>query len=111
MYWMQDALSPYVWPYYFFVTLVVSFFAVNLCLAVIAQNYDETQTSESGIDGDVDEAFFRQVYKNDGGEKSAALLKDPADSLQSISPGSYMAVSQKLIEKVNEGKGYCLEIK
>ena len=47
MYMVQNSLTPYVWPYYYLLTLLVSFFSLNLCLAVIENEYsDKKESSE-----------------------------------------------------------------
>jgi hypothetical protein len=40
MYYVQDALSPYTWVFFVTITFLVSFFSVNLTLAVIEGTYD-----------------------------------------------------------------------
>jgi len=41
MYYLHDALSEYSWPFFIIVTFIISFFSVNLTLAVIEGTYDE----------------------------------------------------------------------
>ena len=46
MYMMQDAVSPYVWPYFFIVTFICALFALQLNLAVLVTEYQNNSGEE-----------------------------------------------------------------
>ena len=45
MYMLQDAYHPQVWIFFYVVTALVAFFALNLCLAVIEEALEEAVTT------------------------------------------------------------------
>ena len=70
MYIVQDALSPYVWPFFYSLTFFVSIFALNLCLAVIEQTYSISNDEVTDGDEEVfwveyDEEYFYEIFGNE----------------------------------------------
>jgi len=61
MYMLQDAYHPQVWIFFYVVTALVSFFALNLCLAVIEEALEE--------------AGYNALIKHDVSEKTKQKLK------------------------------------
>ena len=51
MYELQDAVSPYIWPYFVSLILFGSWFVVNLALAVLYTHFAGTKTSNGGGSG------------------------------------------------------------
>lgn len=60
MYKLVDTTSPYVWPYFYSLIVLVSFFSLNLCLAIIEDVYsdqgkdDGDENKQDSENGDAD---------------------------------------------------------
>ena len=67
MYWVQDAVSPYVWIYFCAMIVLGSFFAINLALAVLYVSFvserEEHEEEEEEGDGAVDENDSEEAYQ------------------------------------------------
>jgi hypothetical protein len=63
MYMLQDAYHPQVWIFFYVVTALVAFFALNLCLAVIEEALEEAEDTEDESDSESwDQALFESIY-------------------------------------------------
>eukprot|EP00497_Spongosphaera_streptacantha_P002787 TRINITY_DN3403_c0_g1_i1.p1 TRINITY_DN3403_c0_g1~~TRINITY_DN3403_c0_g1_i1.p1 ORF type:complete len:190 (-),score=23.87 TRINITY_DN3403_c0_g1_i1:78-614(-) len=87
---LQDSVSMYVWPYFYLVTAVVSFFAINLCLAVIENVYDEKkdESEEESRQVDVEEDEWVENHMQAFSQGGKGSVKDGREDSSRASGGS-----------------------
>eukprot|EP00736_Rhodelphis_marinus_P000156 Rmarinus@m.17433 len=75
LYWTQDGSSPYVWIYFVALVTFISFFVVNLLLAVISTTFDK----EAHEDDDDDELYRRKRNADEEDDRSVSSDGDSKD--------------------------------
>jgi len=71
MYKLVDTTSPYVWPYFYSLIVLVAFFSLNLCLAIIEDVYseqnasDDDENKQDSENGDADSPGDKKPAENE----------------------------------------------